>query len=73
MLSYQFCEICKNTYYAEHLRKTAFGIFLLKHNDAKRQNYAKRQKNYKISNQPPEMFYKKAVLKNFDTCLFANH
>ena len=35
----EFCEICKNTYFVEHLQTAAFGIFLLKHDVS----------NYKIS------------------------
>ena len=40
VFSCEFCEICKNTYFVEHLQTAAFGIFLLKHNDVS---------NYKIS------------------------
>ena len=38
----EFCEICKNTNFIEHLQTAAFGNILLKHNDAKKQS------NYKI-------------------------
>ena len=31
LFSCEFCEICKNTYFAEHQQTAAFGIFLLKH------------------------------------------
>ena len=37
LFSYEFGEICRNSYFAEHLRTAAFGNILLKHNDAKKQ------------------------------------
>ena len=44
VFSCEFCEIYKNTYFVENLQNAAFSIFLLKHNNVKKQS-----SNYKIS------------------------
>ena len=59
-------KTCKNIFFVEHKRKAALGISIMKHNNASKEI----EVIVKFQKQPPEVFYKNAVLKNLDTCLF---